>query len=62
MLKIGGDFMFKKLVILGLAIVVIGILGTEIISASTNSNTNVNSGGTTPYTPSTTIKNWHESN
>jgi len=52
--------MFKKLVILGLAIVVIGILGTEIISASTNSNTNVNSGGTPPYTPSTKVKNWHE--
>jgi len=57
---IGGDKMFKKLVIFGLTITMVGILGIGIIRAVTNTNTNVNSGGTTPYTPDTTIKNWHE--
>ena len=52
--------MLKKLVIFGLTITMVGILGIEIIRAATNANTNVNSGGTTPYTPGTTIKNWHE--
>jgi len=56
---------FKVLLISTVVITVGGTILFSVASAESDSNDNssslnANAGGTTPFTPTTTIKNWHE--